>query len=176
MLRICISGLSSSGKTTIGNTLSTELNIMHITKYKLNSFKKNGRELSKSIIQTADKRYADAFDKEIAALAEKNSCVVTTWLGPWLVKDATIRVWLSASPDERARRCSEIMDMPIDKAKAYIKEKDELTVKAFKEIYNIDVKDHAFFDMMINTERLSMKESVSIISMLAIGKENSRFR
>jgi predicted cytidylate kinase len=176
MLRICISGLSSSGKTTIGEALAKDLGIMHITKYKLESFKKHESEIKKLVIQTADKKYADAFDKEVAALAGKHNCVVTTWLGPWLVKDATMRIWLSASVEERAKRHAGDMGISVDKAKAYIREKDELTVNAFKEIYSIDVKDHAFFDMMINTERLNLDESVSIISMLAVGKENLRFR
>ena len=103
-------------------------------------------------------------------LAEKNDWVLSTWLSPWIIKDATIRVWLSASLDERARRCSESRGMPLEKAKAFIKEKDELTVKAFQDVYNIDIKNHAFFDMMLNTERLSLEESASIISMLAKGK------
>lgn len=176
MLRICISGFSRSGKTSIGEVLAKELNIMHITKYSAPSFKKHEKEIINNAIQTADKRYANSFDDEIAELAKKNDCVVTTWLGPWTIKDATMRIWLSAGFDERAKRCADEGKISADEAKVFIKEKDELTVGAFRELYNIDVKDHAFFDMMINTERLSLKESVSLISMLAIGKEKFRFR
>jgi CMP/dCMP kinase len=176
MLRICISGLSSSGKTSMGDVLAKNLNIMHVTKHVLESFKSKESDIRKNIIQTAERKYAVDFDKEIAELAEKNDCVVTTWLGPWLVKDAIIRVWLFASLDERACRYAAKYNGSLEEAKAFIKEKDELTVKAFKEIYNIDVNDHSFFDIMINTERLTLDESVSLISMLAIGKEKSRFR
>lgn len=160
----------------MGDALAKDLNIMHVTKHMLESFKNRELDIKKSIIQTAEKEYAAAFDKEIAQLAEKNDCVITTWLGPWLVKDATIMVWLSASPNERARRHAMVYNKSLEEAKAFIKEKDELTVKAFKEIYSIDVLNHSFFDMMINTEKISLSESVSLISMLAIGKEKSRFR
>jgi cytidylate kinase len=182
MLRICISGLSCSGKTSLGDALSKDLNIMHITKHGTSTYKKvkedteNQKESEVGIIQTADRTYADSFDKEIVKLAEGNNCVVTTWLGPWLIKDATIRVWLSASFEERVRRYANLNKTSIENAKAFIKKKDELSINAFNDIYNIDVKNHSFFDMMINTERLNIKESVAIISMLAIGKEESKFR
>jgi predicted cytidylate kinase len=176
MLRICISGLSSSGKTTLGEAVSKDLKIMHVTKHKVDSFIKNETTIRKSLIQTAEKIHADLFDKEIAKLAEGNDCVVTTWLGPWMVKDATIKIWVEASLDERARRWSGMNKKSLQEGKAYIKEKDELTIKAFKELYNINVEDHDFFDMMINTERLNINEAVSLITMLALGKEKSRFR
>lgn len=176
MLRICISGLSNSGKTSLGYLISKDLNIMNITKHTVGSFKKDEKEIRKSVIQTAEKKYANAFDKEVAELAEKNDCVVTTWLSPWIVKNPTIRVWLDASFEERASRCAESKNIGIEKAKAFIKEKDELTIKGFRDVYGIDINDHSDFDITINTEKLSKEESASVISMLALGKEKSRFR
>lgn len=182
MLRICISGLSCSGKTTLGDALSRDLNIIHITKHGTDTYKKVKKEIEGQmeselgVIQTADKTYADSFDKEIVELAAGNNCVVTTWLGPWMIKDPTIRVWLSAGFDERIRRCANLNKVSIEDAKAYIKKKDELSINAFNEIYKIDVRNHSFFDIMINTERLNVKESLALISMLAIGKEESKFR
>ncbi len=182
MLRICISGLSCSGKTIVGETLARELNILHVTKNITDTYKRvesaimEGKDPRLNVIQTIDKRYADDFDKEVMELANKTDCVITTWLGPWIIKDATVRVWLSASADERARRRAEKEGIGIEEAKDCIKEKDEMSVNSFKDVYGINVKDHAFFDMMVNTERLSIEEAVSLISMLAIGKSEGRFR
>lgn len=182
MLRICISGLSSSGKTSLGNLLSKELNIIHVTKHMLNSYRqvqeemKTGGDGTLEMIQTADKRYADAFDKEVIDIASRNDCVVTTWLGAWLIKDPAIRVWLTASFDERARRYANDHKTTMEDAKDYVRKKDELTANSFKEIYDIDIKNHSFFDMMINTERTGIEEAASLISMLAMGKAEGRFR
>ncbi len=175
MLRICISGLSCSGKTTLGHAIAKDLNIMHITKHGLDSYEKPKREGKFGLTEMAKKEHADLFDSEVVSLAESNDCVVTTWLGPWMIKDATARIWLSASFEARAARYAAQKNVGIEEAKAFIKQKDELTVNDFKETYKIDVRDHSFFDMMLNSERLSMQEEVSVISMLVLWKEKSRF-
>ena len=182
MLRICIGGLSGSGKTTLGERLAKDLNIMHVTKRALEAYKKVEEDVKKTgdsqleMIQTADKRYADSFDKEVVEIANRTDCVVTTWLGAWLIKDPAIRVWLSASFDERAKRFANDHRMTVENARDYVKKKDELTTSSFKDLYDIDIKNHSFFDMMINTERTSLDESAALISLLAMGKDKENFR
>lgn len=182
MLRICISGLSCSGKTTLGDTLAKELNILHVTKGITNTYKKVVEEIKRSndnklkMSQTIDTRFAEDFDREVMDFASKNDCVVTTWIGPWLIKDAAIRVWLYANPEVRAKRHSEREGIGIEEARNYIKEKDENNINSFKSVYDIDVENREFFDMKINTEKLSIKEAASLISVLAIGKNEGRFR
>lgn len=182
MLRICIGGLSGSGKTTLGEYIAKELKITHITKRGLDAYKKLEEDVKTSgdsqleMIQTADKRYADAFDKEVVELAAKTDCVVTTWLGAWLIKDPAVRVWLSASFDERVKRFANDHKMTIENAKDYVKKKDELTCSSFMDLYQIDIKNHSFFDMMINTEKTSLEESAALISLLALGKDKEKFR
>ena len=182
MLRICIGGFSSSGKTTLGRKLSRELKVLHITKGILNTYKEfktqnRGRETSGiNIIQTMEKKYANSFDDEVIRLAARNNCVVSTWLGPWLVKSPTVNVWLNASFEQRSRRRAKDKGIGLKAAKAYIEKKDRLTLKAFKEIYKINANDRSRFDIELNTEKLSRKEMISLISMLALQREKLTFR
>lgn len=180
MMRICISGLSSSGKTTLGYTLAKELNIMHITKHMVKSFKDFEEDQKRNneivIVQTADKRYADAFDREVIELAEKNNCVVTTWLAPWIIKDPTLRIWLTASFEERVRRHAKDKKKSIKESEEFIKKKDSMTIQEFKNLYKIDVMDHSNFDLEINNERFEVKDVASTIAMLALTKEKIMFR
>ncbi|MGC8669676.1 MAG: AAA family ATPase [Candidatus Micrarchaeia archaeon] len=180
MLRICISGLTGSGKSTIGSRLAEGLNIMNITKELTKSYSKFKKDSNKNnlkdIIETANTEYAKSFDREIAKLASKNNCVVTTWLGPWIVKNPTIRVWLNASVEERARRKSLKDGMKLSEAKKYVMLKDRLTIDSFKNIYGINVMDHSAFDLEINTERVSIDATVSIISLLSAEKGKLAFR
>ena len=181
MLRICISGFTDTGKTSIGNAISNDLNIMHITKYgsaAYKDFKKTetqGNEVY-NILQTANKEYADSFDNEVKTLAKNNNCVVTTWIGPWIVEEPTIRVWLYAPFDERARRCSVERKLSIEDAKDYVTKKDAINSKAFMDLYGIDVNKRENFDIEINTGKSKLEETVSLISMLAMGKEKLIFR
>ncbi|MDE1833487.1 MAG: cytidylate kinase family protein [Candidatus Micrarchaeota archaeon] len=181
MIRICISGMTASGKTSLGHMLAKELNIMHITKHTLDAYHKTMEQAKKDggghikIVETADQRFAKKFDDEIVEMAGKNNCVVTTWLGPWLVKDATLRVWLNAPIDERAARRAKELGIAKEEARKLIEEKDRLTINAFKEIQKIDVHDHSEFEMELNTHRLSQKEMVAVISMMALNKEKKLF-
>ncbi|HUY69946.1 MAG TPA: cytidylate kinase family protein [Candidatus Baltobacteraceae bacterium] len=181
MIRICISGLTASGKTSLGHMLAEELGITHITKHTLDTYHKTMEEAKRggerhiNIVEMGDKRFAKQFDDELVAMAEKGNCVVTTWLGPWLVKDATLRVWLNAPIGERAARRAKELKVAPEEAKAVVEEKDRLTINAFNEIQNIDVTDHSAFDVELNTHRLSLKEMVAVISMMALSKEKKLF-
>ncbi|MGC8622861.1 MAG: AAA family ATPase [Candidatus Micrarchaeia archaeon] len=182
MVKICLSGLTGSGKTTLGTLLSKELNIRHITKDQARSYQEMLKELSatKSKVlrlgQVAVPKYAKDFDSEIAKEAEKYNCVVSTWLSPWVIKGATLRVLLYCSFDERARRKARQLHISISKAKEYVKAKDAYAERSFKKIYGIDIRDHSVFDLAINTEKLNHKEVVSIISMLSIMRDKRRFK
>ncbi len=181
MLRICISGLTDSGKTTIGEMLAKDLKIMHVTKYitdTYKSFKQNEHKHDGDgkILQTANKEIAKEFDDHVVHLAAHNDCVVTTWIGSWLVKDPTIRIWLHSSFDERVRRCSVERKLSIDEAREYVNKKDRLNEKVFMDLYKIDITDHSDFDARINTDNFTKEEIVSIISMLALLKDKKKFR
>jgi cytidylate kinase len=183
MLRICISGFSASGKTTIGNDLAKKLGIMHITKKSMSSFKrfmaetKDSKDDNTRLAETTSSRgYADAFDREVIRLARKNNCVVTTWLGPWFVKNATLKVWLNTRFEERVRRRAADRKISMKLAREQVGKKDRLTIRNIKRLYGIDVMDHSGFDIEINTERFTAKEEVAMISLLALEREKGRFK
>lgn len=157
--------MSNSGKTRIGDEISDQLNIVHI-KPSYKHYTKNNEELLKSI-EISDKKFAKDFDEKIIKLAkENNKCIVTTWLGPWLIKDATLKIWLEASFEERAKRCSLKNLIPISDSKEFLEKKDKFSISGFKKMYNIDIMDHSLFDICINTEKIKIKKIVEIIISL----------
>lgn len=182
MIRICISGMTASGKTSLGHMLAEELKIEHITKHSLDAFHKatedatrKGKSRLDVINVTITKEHAKSFDDELVQFARKKNCIVTTWLGPWLVRDATLRVWLNASLDHRARRRANDAKMTVAAARKLIEEKDMQNIRAFKDVQGIDINDHSVFDMELNTERLSLEEMTAVISMMALGKDKKIF-
>ncbi len=174
MIKVCISGRACSGKTTLGNALAEALNIEHIG----NTYKahvKSNKELAKFTLN-ASKKFTNDFDKEIARKAAKTNCVVTTRLGPWMVKNATVRVWLNASDAERARRFAKREGVTARIAKASLTKIDGAVYRKFKKVYGIDVEnDHDVFDMELCSERMSTKEMVSMVSLLAMERDGSSF-
>ena len=184
MLRICVSGFTCTGKTSVGKELAKDLKIMHVTKTATTSYKsliedmkkKRSKDKKLKLIETMDRRYAKSFDNEVVDLAKRNDSIITTWLGPWMVKDATIRVWLYASPEERARRAAKRDRVNIKTAKDYISMKDRSAINGARSLYNININDNSMHDIEINTERLSKREIISLISLLAIEKERDTKR
>ncbi|MCL4381821.1 cytidylate kinase family protein [Candidatus Marsarchaeota archaeon] len=177
MIKICISGLASSGKTALGEILAERLNILHIKESYKDST--NGDEeiisLLKELTAKNDKKFAEIFDNKVRALADQGNCVVTTWLGSWIIKDATIRVWLNASIEERARRRAKKNNTKYASTLSFIRDYDRLTINHFENVYGIDVTKHGIFDLELNTEKLSIDEMVEIISLITLSRENSKF-
>ncbi|BCS91007.1 MAG: cytidylate kinase [Candidatus Micrarchaeota archaeon] len=166
VFKICISGLTGSGKSSVGRALATSLNFRHIDKFQTSTYKrlKDDLKYKDYTAELANNDYARAFDNEIYELSNQGNCVISTWLASWIIDDATLRVFLYAGLEERARRIANAKGMNFEEALSYTKEKDEKSIKFFKEFYNIDVAYNPdLFDISINTERLDVEEIADIL-------------
>ncbi len=163
---ICISGLSGSGKTTIASLLAKEMKIRHVNRsYKEFAKGENLTDFVKKVKPSFDRK----FDREVIKEANGQNSVVSTWLGPWTIKNSTLNVWLNASFDARAKRKAKDLGMSVGSAKKYVKERDSTWPNHVKKVYGIDViKDHDVFDIEINTERMTKKQIVEAIAMLSL--------
>lgn len=171
-MKICIAGLTGSGKTTLGDALAKELNIEHVKPtYKMHV--KSDRELI-SMLKNITAKYVKDFDNDIIRNSKGKNCIITTWHGPWIIKDATLRVWLNAPEDERIRRIASSRKMSISQATKYIRAKDKLTLRQFKLAYKKDY-DFSVIDITINHHKVSTKEAISIISMIALMRDKKSF-
>ncbi len=175
MIKVCISGRACSGKTTLGDALAHALKIEHINStYK--DYVKSHKELAAGFTLKASNKFTKDFDREVAKRASRGSCVVTTRLGPWMVKNATVCVWLNASDTERARRFAKREGVTLKAARAELAGIDGAVEEKFKKVYGIDVdNDHEVFDMELDSERMSTKEMVSLISLLAMERDGTGF-
>ncbi len=170
---ISISGLSGSGKNSVGELVAKKLNLRTISFTFKSEAKKKGVSLMDFQKEAGkDKKIDMDFDKEIVKSAKKGKCVVTTWLGPWMVKGADLKVWLRASPEERARRISKRDKMTRKNALEHVKKRDEDNRKRYKKLYDIDIFSHEDFDMILNSENFLPEQLAGIISCAA--KEKSK--
>ncbi len=172
---ICISGYTGSGKTTVGEKLAKALNIKHVSRtYK--EFVKEHVDLIKfqhKLAPSVDM----ALDKEVVEEARKaKNCVLSTWLGPWMIKEKHLNVWLNADMNIRARRTMKHVHLPLKGTIAYIKKKESQNKKRWKKLYNIDLDDHSIFDIEINSGNFTPDQIVGIIAAASIEKEKMIFK
>jgi len=172
---ICISGLAGSGKNTVGEIVAKKLNLKEVKLSFKDEAEEEGVELMK-VQRKADRNesYDRKLDREIVKRARKGDCVVMTWLGPWMVKNANLRVWLNVSERERARRVAKRDGMTLKKALAHIRRRDRDNIRRYKRYYGIDICDHSIFDLEINSDVFNPQQIAGIVLKAAEAKTTSR--
>lgn len=156
---IAIGGLTGSGKNTLGEMLAKELGYRLVCPTFKDLAAKEGIPLMEFQKRAEKDPMIDKkFDKVLREQAAQGDCVVTTWLGPWMV-DSDIKILVYASPEIRAKRISGRDRMSEKEAIRHVKARDESNRKRYKKLYKIDIFDQSVFDIAINNGRLSAERS-----------------
>lgn len=159
---IAVSGLSGSGKNTFGKALAEKLGYRVVCPTFKDLAKKEGiplMEFQKKAgkMPDIDRKFDELLKKE----ASKGDCVITTWLGPWMV-EADFRVWVDAPESVRAERLAKRDGIPVERAVAHIKERDEDNRNRYMKLYGIDIMDHSRFDIEISSAENSPEQMAEI--------------
>jgi CMP/dCMP kinase len=168
---ITIAGLSGSGKNSVGAIVAKRLGLRLIDP----TFKTLAEERRMDLMEfhrKAEKEHSidRDFDAQLIDATKAGNCVVSTWLGPWMILNADLRVWLSASQHSRAQRISGREGMAQEQALAHIAERDASNRTRYLDIYRIDIYDHSDFDLVVNTEKFRPEQSAEIIVQAAAEK------
>lgn len=166
---ITISGLTGCGKNTLGELLAKELGYTQVCP----TFKDLAQEQGIELMEFQKKAEKDPnidkkFDEVLKKQASKGNCVVTTWLGPWMV-DADLRITLFAQKEIRAQRIGKRDGMSEKDAIKHLNARDDNNRKRYKKIYNIDIDDQDRFDACLNSGKYKPEQLLRIV--LAIIKE-----
>lgn len=161
---IAIAGFAGSGKTTLGTSISRKLGFSLISVSFKDLAKKEGISLEEFQLKAESDRNIDLkFDEYIKEEAKKKDCVITTWLGPWMV-DADLRVWLYAPVSLRAKRVAERDGLSLKEAKKHIRKREAQNRRRYKKLYKIDIFDTSTFDISLNSGNFLPDEMAEIIS------------
>ena len=163
---IAISGLSGSGKNTLGEILADRL------RYRLvcPTFKDLAEKEGITLLEFQKKAEKDPdidrkFDALLKEEAGKGNCVVTTWLGPWMV-NPNVSVWVYAPDNVRAERLAKRDGITVGEAKAHIRSRDEENRARYLKLYKIDIFDQSYFDVKVNSGIFNPDELADIVLKL----------
>lgn len=159
MVVVTISGLHGAGKTTAAKYLAKKFGLEYACAGDV--FRQMAKERKMSLEEfskAAEKnpRIDMMIDKRTAELAIKGNVLIDGRLAGWMAKKADLRILLTAPLEVRVKR---IIGREKRKFKEVLREtrvREKSEAMRFKKFYGIDVNDYSNFDIVINTERLSV--------------------
>lgn len=169
---IAVWGFTGAGKNTLGKRIAEKLNYRLVSPTFKDLAEKEGislMELQRKAEKdhNIDKKFDELLKEEVAG----GNCVVTTWLGPWMV-DADVKIKIDVSEDERARRISGRDNMSLEEALEHVKERDENNKKRYYDVYGIDISDESVFDVVLDGRKTP--DELLDISLKTIEKKRGK--
>ena len=154
IIRIAISGKSGCGNSSVSRIVAKRLGIKLINY----TFHDMAREMNipfEELCRLAEKdpRYDLELDRKLVELAMDGSCVLGSRLAVWLLKEANLKVYLTASLEERARRIADREGLSFEESFKATRERDERDRLRYLKLYKIDVDKFDFVDLVIDTEK-----------------------
>lgn len=171
-MRVAISGKSGCGNTTVSTMVASRMGYPLINFTFRNLAKERGIEFWE-FCKLAEKD--DSIDKEldtrqVAMAMETTDCVLGSRLAIWMLEKADLKVYLTATTEERARRIQKREGGTLSQRMEETRKRDENDSARYKRIYGIDNTDPSIADMVIETDELSPEQIASLI----IGEIHSR--
>ncbi|MFA7567576.1 MAG: cytidylate kinase family protein [Alkalispirochaeta sp.] len=163
-VRIAISGKSGCGNTTVSRLLAQRLDVSLVNYTFHTMADEQGVTFDEmcSMAETDDRwdRYLDA---EQVRRARLESCVLGSRLAVWLLDEADLKVYLTAPPEVRAARIQEREGGEFADVLRETDERDRRDRARYIRLYNIDVEEYDFVDLVVDTEQYLPAEIVELI-------------
>jgi cytidylate kinase len=168
---ISVSGLHGTGKSTIAKLMAERLGILYYSTGQ--AFRDLAKEKNMSLEEYTNfvENHPDIdkdLDNKVVNMAKKGNIIIDSQLSGHILKSiADFRIHLTCPLKIRVKRMSGRDQTSFEEKlkETPLREKSEL--ERFKNLYNIDLSDknliNEFFDLIINTENLSIEEVLAKI-------------
>jgi cytidylate kinase len=153
-IRIAVSGKSGCGNTTVSRLLAERLGIRLIN-YTFHTMAEE-RGISFEQLCTlveSDDQYDRYLDRHQVELAMEGSCVLASRLSIWLLEQADLTVYLSASVEVRGKRIAQREGIPREQSVRDIQARDTRDRNRYIRLYGIDIDEYDFADLIVDTEQ-----------------------
>jgi CMP/dCMP kinase len=162
---VAISGKSGCGNTTVSRLLAERLGVRLINY----TFHTMAEELGVSFermleMAAADSSYDRSVDKKQVELARSGDCVIGSRLAMFLLPDATLRVFITASAEVRAERIRKREGGDYGSILEFTQRRDRNDHERYEKLYGIDNDDLSCADLVVNSELWTPEHEVEIIA------------
>lgn len=165
-MKITISGMPGSGKSTIAKEIAKSLGLKH---YSAGDFQRElAKEHNLSIEEwgekeKGDRKYDLMVDERTKEFGKKeNNFIIDGWISAHFIPDS-IKIFLNVNIDEavrrrlKHRRPEEHFETP-EQAKKSLANREETNRRRWIKFYNYDYSDRRNYDIYIDTTNLNISE------------------
>ena len=158
--KIAISGKSGCGNTTVSRLVADALDIRFINF----TFRSLAQEKGLSLKEVLDlAANDDSWDREVdtrqTEMARENGgCVLGSRLAIWMLPEADLKVFLTATHETRAKRIQGREGESLNEIAEFTAARDKQDHERYLRIYNINNDDYSFVDIVIDTDDMTPAE------------------
>ncbi len=168
---ITISGLHGTGKTTIGKKVAESLGIRYFSTGQ--AFRDLAKHMNMSLVELI--KYVEKnpetdkkLDEKIIDITKKGNILTSSLLSGYLLSDiADFKILLTCSFETRIKRMAERDKTTYDEKLKETEFREKSESERFILLYNIKINDlekaKEIFDLILDTEKLSVEEAVNKI-------------
>ncbi len=160
-LTITVSGVSGAGKTDGANALAKAFKLKYVSVGDIQRqlAKEKGLTLEEQT-KTRGPEVDHEIDKKNLELAMEGGVVLVGRLAAWVAGDwANVKIWYECPLKVRAKRVAKRDKISFEEAVKNIKQRDDNDHEKYSELYNINSLDTSIYDIKINNEKTTKKQS-----------------
>ena len=164
-IKIAVSGKSGCGNTTVSKMIADTLNLRFINFTFRSLAQERGLDLKKVLeLAASDESWDREVDARQVTLArEDGGCVLGSRLAIWMLEEADLKVYLTASAQTRAQRIVNREGGSLEEVAAFTAERDRQDHGRYLHLYNIDTDNYSFADLIIETGDITPQQIVDLI-------------
>ena len=165
-IRIAVSGKSGCGNTTVSRIVAETLGLRFINFTFRSLALEKGLELAEVLEMAAkDDSWDLEVDKRQVTLArEPGGCVLGSRLAIWMLPEADLKIFLTATAETRAKRIQNREGGSLEEIAAFTASRDRQDRERYLKIYNIDNDEFNFADLVIETDNITPEQIAGIIA------------
>lgn len=161
---ITVSGLSGSGKSLIGESLSRAFKLKLVSMGDI--FRELAAEKGMRIEQFDKVRKKDVdlmLDKKTLELAMHGNIIILARISGWVAGDhADYKLWVDCDLKTRIKRTAVREQITLAEARKYLNERDNANTKRYKQIYKINQNDLSIYDVILDNAHMSKEQAERI--------------
>ena len=164
-IKIAISGKSGCGNTTISRIVAGIMGLRFINFTFHSLADEKGIKFAELLKLAAEDDSWDheVDERQVAMAREEGGCVLGSRLAIWMLPEADLKVYLTASAETRAGRILKREGGSLEDIAAFTESRDRQDRERYLRIYNIDNDKYDFADLIINVDKISPDEIADLI-------------